>query len=65
MASNLAAAGITGVERIAHYRELAAQFRQWAENETSGGARAGLIDMARQYERLAVELGVRRAPKGG
>ena len=22
------------MERIAHYRELAAQFRQWAENET-------------------------------
>ena len=44
------------MERIAHYRELAAQFRQWAENETVSEARDGLLDMARQYERLALEL---------
>jgi len=44
------------MERIAHYRELAAQFRQWAESETVPEARDGLLDMARQYERLALEL---------
>jgi hypothetical protein len=44
------------MERIAHYRELAAQFRQWAESETMPEARDGLLDMARQYERLAIEL---------
>ena len=44
------------IERIAHYRELAAQFRQWAESETVPEARDGLLDMARQYERLAIEL---------
>jgi hypothetical protein len=44
------------MERIAHYRELAAQFRQWAENETVSEARDGLLDMARQYERSATEL---------
>ena len=44
------------MERIAHYRELAAHFRQWAESETVLEARDGLLDMARQYERLALEL---------
>ena len=44
------------IERIAHYRELAAQFRQWAKSETVPEARDGLLDMARQYERLAIEL---------
>jgi hypothetical protein len=44
------------MERIAHYRELAAQFRRWAESETVPEARDGLLDMARQYERLAIEL---------
>ena len=44
------------MERIAHYRELAAQFRQWAESEKVPEARDGLLDMARQYERLAIEL---------
>jgi len=44
------------MERIAHYRELAAQFRHWAESETVPEARDGLLDMARQYERLAIEL---------
>ena len=44
------------IERIAHYRELAAQFRHWAESETVPEARDGLLDMARQYERLALEL---------
>src|SRR6266566_2390842 len=44
------------LERIAHYRELAAQFRHWAESETVPEARDGLLDMAREYERLAIEL---------
>lgn len=44
------------MERIAHYRQLAAQFRQWADSETIPEARDGLLDMARQYERLALEL---------
>ena len=44
------------MERIAHYRELAAQFRQWAESETVPEGRDGLLDMAGQYERLAIEL---------
>jgi hypothetical protein len=44
---------MTEVERIAHYRELAAQFREWAEVEANQEARLGLLDMARQYDRLA------------
>jgi len=61
MASDAAssAAGTTNVERIAHYREQAAQYRQWAEAETVPEARDGLLDMARQYERLAKELEAR------
>ena len=51
--------GKTTVERIAHYREQAAQFRQWAEDEIAPEARDGLLDMARQYERLASELATR------
>ena len=55
MASDPASANTikTTVERIAHYREQAAQFRQWAETEASPEVRDGLLDMARQYERLA------------
>ena len=48
-----ASAGMTDTERIAHYRELASQFREWAKTETDEEARAGLLDMARQYEELA------------
>jgi hypothetical protein len=44
------------VERLAHYRELSAQFREWAETETNPEARAGLLDMARQYDRLVSDL---------
>src|SRR5437016_1544361 len=50
---------LTEVERIAHYRDLAVQFRQWAETETNHEARAGLLDMARQYERLAKQRGAK------
>ena len=49
----------TDIERVAHYREQAAQFRQWAEAETAFEVRAGLLDMARQYERLASDLKTR------
>jgi hypothetical protein len=56
-----AGTGKTEIERLAHYRELAAQFRQWAENESVSEARDGLLDMARQYERLARELEARLA----
>jgi hypothetical protein len=51
---------MTEAERIAHYRELATQFREWAKTETNDEARAGLLDMARQYERLASELAARK-----
>jgi len=52
---------MTEAERMAHYRELAAQFREWATTETNEEARVGLLDMARQYERLASDLETRIA----
>jgi hypothetical protein len=66
MANDLASAGTgkTDLERMAHYREQAAQFRQWAEDEIGPEARDGLLDMARQYERLASELEAKsRSPR--
>jgi hypothetical protein len=56
-----AGTGKTDIERLAHYRELAAQFRQWAKNENVSEARDGLLDLARQYERLGRELEARIA----
>ena len=47
---------MTDAERMAHYLELAAQFREWATTETNEEARAGLLDMARQYDRLVEDL---------
>jgi hypothetical protein len=47
-----ASGGMTDAERIARYFKLAAQFREWAETETNEEARSGLLDMARQYDRL-------------
>ena len=44
---------LSEVQRIAYYRDLAAQFRGWAEDETNQEARGRLFEMARQYERLA------------
>ena len=35
---------MTETERIAHYRELAAQFREWAKTEINEEARVGLLD---------------------
>src|SRR5690348_6054585 len=52
----LSGSGSTNIERMMHCREQAAQFRQWAEDETVQEARDGLLDMARQNERLAKEL---------
>jgi hypothetical protein len=46
-------AGMIETERLAHYRELAAQFREWAKTEINEEARDGLLDMARQYDQLA------------
>ena len=62
MASNVARAlslGPTEAERIAYYRDLAAQFRGWAEDETNREARDSLSGMARQYERLAADITAR------
>jgi len=53
---------MTEAERIAHYRQLAMQFREWAKTETNAEARAGLLDMARQYDRLAGDLVSKRDP---
>ena len=53
---------MTEIERLAHYRELAAQFREWAKTETNEEARSGLLDMARQYERLAIDVSLRGYP---
>lgn len=47
---------MTEAERLLHYSELATQYREWASTETNEEARAGLLDMARQYERLTIEL---------
>ena len=54
MADDIASPGVgsTEFERIAHDREQAAQFRQWAEEEIVPEARDGLLDMARAYEQL-------------
>jgi len=43
---------LTDVERCAHYRQLAVQFRDWAASESNQQARDGLTDMALQYDRL-------------
>ena len=56
LASNVARAGFLGpteVQRIAYYRDLAAQFRGWAEDETNQEARDRFFEVAREYERLA------------
>jgi hypothetical protein len=48
MASNPASQGVgsTELERVAHYREQAAQFRQWGGDEAVPQVRDGLVDMA-------------------
>jgi hypothetical protein len=43
----------TEVQRIVYYRDLGAQFRGWAEDATNQEARDRLLEVARQYERLA------------
>ena len=47
---------LTDVERCAHYRQFAVQFRDWAASESNQQARDGLMDMALQYDRLVIEL---------
>ena len=54
-----ASGGMTDAERIAHYVKLAAQFREWATTETNEEARAGLLDMAWQYDRLVKDIAAR------
>ena len=49
----------SAAERLAHYTELAVQFREWAKSEADAEARAGLLDMAFQYERLTNEVKAR------
>jgi len=51
--------GPTEAERSAYYRDLAAQFRGWAEDETIKEARDRFLEMARQYERLANQQGTK------
>jgi hypothetical protein len=60
VASNLARTGFLGpteVQRRAYYRDLAAQFQGWAEDETDQEARDRLLERAREYERLANRQG--------
>jgi hypothetical protein len=42
--------------RAERYRAHAARFRKLAEGETRPGFRARLLDLARQYDRLADHL---------
>jgi hypothetical protein len=46
----------TDLGRKARYHQQAAQFRQWADEETLPETRDGLLDIAMQYEGLASEL---------
>lgn len=48
----------TASDRVAHYREQAAQFQSMAEAEAKDAARDRLLDLARQYDRLAIKLAV-------
>jgi hypothetical protein len=48
-------------DRAAHYREQAAQFVRMAEDETQPTARDRLLDLARQYDRLAAKLDTQSA----
>ncbi len=43
-------------ERAAHYRQQARQFLRMAETEAQANARERLLDLARQYDRLAMRL---------
>jgi hypothetical protein len=42
--------------RAQHYRDLAAQMRKTAEDEPDDKRRADLIELANQYDGLAVKL---------
>jgi hypothetical protein len=43
-------------DRAAHYREQVAHFLRMAEAEAQAGARERLLDLARQYDKLAIRL---------
>ena len=43
-------------ERAAHYRQQATQFVRMAEAEAQASARERLLELARQYARLAIRL---------
>jgi hypothetical protein len=45
-----------GLTRAQHYRALAAQMREVAQQEPEIRRRNELIDLARQYDRLAEKL---------
>ena len=51
---------LTEIERIVYYRDLAAQFRGWAEDETEQEARDRFLELARQYEQLASPGGINK-----
>jgi hypothetical protein len=41
-------------QRAAHYRAQAAQLQNWADAERHDGRRVQLLDLAKQYENLAL-----------
>jgi hypothetical protein len=52
-------------DRAAHYREQSAQFERMAADEIQPAARDRLLDLARQYDRLAAKLAVESARTSG
>lgn len=49
-------------DRAAHYRDQARHFLRMAETEAQVAARERLLELARQYDRLAIRLSA--APEG-
>ena len=43
-------------QRAAHYRAQAQSLRDMADGEAVGGLRESLVDLAEQYDRLAVSI---------
>ena len=67
MESNTEALALTGApearqplwpacDRAAHYRDQARHFLRMAETESQVGARERLLELARQYDGLAIRL---------
>ena len=47
----------SSAERAEHYRQQAAQLRNMAENAANGSTiRSQLLDLARQYDELAISV---------